>query len=292
MATVIACALALLAAGVPAKAAAAAADVPGHWDPRVERYVRFVERERGLTFEHPVKVEFLAEQAFRRAASTWYDDVSEKDQELAELEGGDLLALGLVTAPFDVLAAEESSDVEGTLGFYDPETQELVVRGDDLDDVEVRVTMVHELVHTLQDQQFDLDALDRRARSNGEATALDALIEGDATRVEFSYLRSLPRREQDAYWDDTPSDAGADGREGPVADTSKPSSPLAFDLWSAFDYDLAPTALDVVVAAHGKRAVDALFRSPPRSEEQILDPVALEINDAPKQVRLPPLRGR
>jgi hypothetical protein len=59
------------------------------------------------------------------------------------------------------------------------------------------------------------------------------------------------------------------------------------ELSSALEYELAPVALDVVVAAHGSRAVDALFRAPPRSEEVIIDPAALEARDRPVPVELP-----
>ncbi|MET0626842.1 MAG: DUF6782 family putative metallopeptidase, partial [Acidimicrobiia bacterium] len=243
-------------------------------------------------FEHPVKVDFLGEKAFRRAASSWYDEITDKDRELAALDASTLLALGLVTEPVDLLAAEESSDVEGTLGFYDDETGELVVRGTDLGDTEVQLTIVHELTHALQDQHFDLGKLDSRTETSGESAALNSLIEGDASLVEREYLWSLPQRVQDAYWNDLPGDG-----DGPADDASDgvpavdgapdPTWPVVLDLWTAVDYDLAPRALDLVVAAHGRRALDQLFRTPPTSEEQIIDPVALDRGDVPVVVKLP-----
>ena len=38
------------------------------------------------------------------------------------------------------------------------------MRGTDLTDVDVRITLVHELTHALQDQHFDLTKLDERWR--------------------------------------------------------------------------------------------------------------------------------
>ena len=39
---------------------------PDEWDRRVVEYVQFVERERGLEFEHPVRVRFLARRRVPR----------------------------------------------------------------------------------------------------------------------------------------------------------------------------------------------------------------------------------
>lgn len=262
--------------------AAAAADAPDGWDPRVTDYARFVERARGLEFEHPVRVQFLSERAFRRAAATWYAQPTSQEREDAERRAADLLALGLVTERFDVLAATEVVDTSATLGWYDEEREEMVVRGTDVDDVDVQLTIVHELTHVLQDQHFDLSRLDARASTAGELAAVGALIEGDATLVEQKFLASKPRAVQDAYRETLAADddarATADGRA---------AWPLVYDLWAAFEYDLAPTALGAVVAEHGRAGVDDLFRSPPRSEEAIVDPVALAQDDRPRRVALP-----
>ena len=76
--------------------------------------------------------------------------------------------------------------------------------GTDLTDVDVRVTLVHELTHALQDQHFDLTKLDDAVETSGEDFALTALVEGDATSVEDDYLFSLPQAEQDAYFAEDP----------------------------------------------------------------------------------------
>ena len=268
-----------------APASAAASEAPDEWDRRAEKYVRFVERTRGLEFEHPVRVRFLEDAAFRKAARAWYDDTTDDDRKLAAQESDDLLALGLVTEGFDPIEASADSDEFGTLGWYDQERKEMVIRGTDVEVTEVKLTVVHELTHALQDQHFDLSELDSHARTSGEYAALGAVIEGDATLVEREFLWSLPEKARDAYWADVA--AYEDGATAPEGDVPA-SWPLVYDLWSAFDYDLAPTALEVAIAAHGRRHVDDLFRSPPRSEEAILDPVALEEDDEPVPVRLPP----
>ena len=271
------------ALGARAGEAAAEQKAPPEWDPRIAPYVEIVEQARGLGFERPVRVRFLSDAAFRKAATAWYDDVTDEDRELADLETSDLLALGLATEPLDLLEAEQEADAEGTYGWYDDEREEMVVRGTNVGNVDVRVTIVHELVHALQDQHFDLEMLQSRVRTAGEQFALDAIVEGDASRVELEYLWSLPQKEQDAYW---AAYEAVDTSAAGEADAA-PSYPLVLALFSAIDYDLAPVALDVAVASRGRGAIDRLLRSPPRSEESIIDPVALDEHDSPAPVELP-----
>src|SRR5262249_52589583 len=40
---------------------------PDHWDSRVADIARFVERTRGMRYDHPVQVYFLSPAEFRRA---------------------------------------------------------------------------------------------------------------------------------------------------------------------------------------------------------------------------------
>ena len=96
------------------------------------------------------------------------------------------------------------------------------MRGTDLTDVDVRITLVHELTHALQDQRFDLTRLDDAIETSGEDFALTALVEGDATSIEDDYLYSLPQAEQDAYFAEAPdAPRGPSGRAGRDVGTSR-----------------------------------------------------------------------
>ena len=75
----------------------------------------------------------------------------------------------------------------------------MVIRGKNLADVATRVTVVHELTHALQDQHFDLNKLTDATKTSGADTALTALIEGDAVRVENKYVDALSKADQNAY---------------------------------------------------------------------------------------------
>ena len=144
------------------------------------KYVRFVERHRKLTFDHPVPVKFLGDKAFVKAYQGDNPKVSKRDRAEAERYAGQLRALGLIAGPVDLIQSERDLDAADVVGFYDQQKHALFVRGEDLGNTDVRVTLVHELTHALQDQKFDLDALDRQAETSGESFAETALVEGDA----------------------------------------------------------------------------------------------------------------
>lgn len=271
----------LVAAVVAPGAAAAAPRPPEPWDRRIDRFVDFVERERGLDFEHPVKVRFLDDEPFEAALREGEEAPTEEDRALDDQYAGELVALGLAATRYSRDAAEDDADTS-TVGFYDSETEELVVRGTDLDDVDVRVTIVHELVHALQDQHYDMDALYEATADDGEATALDFLIEGDATAVETAYLESLPPRVQDEY-----ETGGAGELETAAAPVQ--GVPYVLDLFSDAPYSLGEAYVTALDQVGGKDARDRAYRDLPTTEEVLIDPVALRRDEDAQRVPVPHL---
>ena len=67
-----------------------------------------------------------------------------------------LHALGLLDGRPDLARAEQELQGTSVVGFYDPKTKELYVRGVDAK-ASVRHVLVHELTHALQDQWFSID---------------------------------------------------------------------------------------------------------------------------------------
>ncbi|MCJ7436392.1 MAG: hypothetical protein MUP97_01340 [Acidimicrobiia bacterium] len=288
----------------PVAAARAAKAPPAKWDPRILELVRFVEKSRGLEFEHPIPVEFLADAAFEKEVVSDDTDLTKADRALGRRYSGDLRALGLVGPDFDFNAASNALDAQGIVGFYDQDTKKMVIRGQDLDDTDVRVTVVHELTHALQDQHFGLTRLQDATKSSGEDLALTTLVEGDAVWVEEDYVATLPQAEQDAYYaaagstggDSPGGSAGATPEVGSVADVS----PILERFFSA-PYDLGYWFVDYL-RAHGLRAgghrtggstkgVDRALRHPPPSDEQVLDPVAFLEHEHPSAPRAPKLEA-
>jgi hypothetical protein len=246
---------------------------PSTWDPRVQKYVDFVEKERHLHFTHPVYVDFLADAAFTEQVTSDRDELSKDDLEELDQYAGMLRALGLVEGDVDLFDKSNELHGKGVIGFYSYEDERLRIRGTEITPA-VESTIVHELTHALQDQNFDLgqrfEELDEAddANSSAATSGFQALVEGDARRVEALWRDQLSDKERARL--DKEQRAGQEGFEQDAADI-----PEVMVTMLAAPYDLGEALLAVAVQQGGDRAVDDLFRSPPRTEEQQLDPWTL-----------------
>jgi len=156
--------------------------------------------------------------------------------------------------------ANANNKVDATMvgGFYDSTTKRIVLRAGRLD-VAGRVALAHELTHALQDQHFGISRIYRKAERTGSFEAAQALIEGDAVWVESEYLVGLPTAERTAYERRFGSVLG--GSAAAATDVPQLLS-VRFDL----PYALGPLMRVFVQETKGPRAVDDLFRHPPRSD--------------------------
>ncbi len=162
--------------------------------------VRTAEELRGLRFVEPPTITLVSDEELESRVLEQIEEQSEdfpSDQALYEL-------LGLLDADVDLGSMLSSLYGEQVAGFYDGETGELVVPiREEGFSVMQRGTMIHELTHSLTDQHFgfwdpyqamfDEDRLD-------EASAYQALLEGDASMVQLLYFQSLTQRELGEYF--------------------------------------------------------------------------------------------
>lgn len=248
------------------------------WDPRIVKYVRFVEKERGLRFDQPIPVRFLSDAAFRKAVRD-DEEVTASDRRDARAASAQLHALGLAEAGVDLLDAA-GDDAEGTVsGFYNQVDERMVIRGKRLDDIDVRVTVVHELTHALQDQRFNFDRIERDIDTTSQDLAYAAILEGDAILVEDAYIGTLSQQEQDAYYADAP-----EGVEPPA------TVPAILDAELSAPYVVGPAFIDFV-STRGKKARNRAITRPPPSDEQVIDPVAYVEHQRPERVKTPALEA-
>lgn len=269
----------LLLAAVVVSAGSSGIDHPDEWDERVVDLAAFVERERGLDFEHPVTVEFLTEDEYSERARVDEGMLTESDRADIEDSAAVFEALGLVPAGTDMLETSNEMADTGTLAFYDPMTESVSVRGTEMT-TGLAVTLVHELVHVAQDQAFDLEAPPVDEDSAFEA--YDALVEGDAVRVEMAYVESLSLDEQDTYWADY--EEQYDESEADLSDV-----PGALQALFAAPYVLGQPVVDLIAADGGNSAVDDAFEDPPSSSEHLFDPRSYLDLDLPASVDQPEL---
>jgi hypothetical protein len=248
---------------------------PSRWDARVAPIATEVARLRGLDFEHPVPVRYLPPKEFEKLLGD-ESNLSAAERERVTRDEAVFRALGFIGGKVDLLRAYETHQSSGTLAYYDPDRQEIIVRGTTLD-VAHRVTVAHELTHVLQDQHFDLRRLQKRAADSetGDASALKALVEGDAVRIQDDYLEQLAAAEQKEYHRENDAAGMRVGKE-------TASVPEIVDLLSGAPYEFGPSTVRVLLSAGGNAAVDDALTGPTPStgvfveSGDITPPVAVE----------------
>ena len=220
---------------------------------------RFVERERGLTFKNKVDVHLAGEGEFQDRLLKDFDEERPALLEQQEV----LTALGLLPPGTDVVAESKSLLEIGVVGFYDPKTKQLVVRGTSITPY-VREVLAHELTHALDDQYFDLNRPELDNVDDETGFGFLALTEGDARRVEDAYVASLTQAEQrQALQEEQELIA-----QHPEVFTLPP---ILITLLQA-PYEEGEPFVGHVVDTGGQAAVNQAFQTPPTTSEQILDP--------------------
>ena len=142
----------------------------------------------GLEIQEPVRVE-------RRSRAELEGYLRFKlDEELspteAEHQTAVYAALGMVPSDLDLRKLLMELYLEQVAGFYDPDSTALFVMDDQPAQV-LAPLMMHELVHAIQDQNADLDAITDPDRGTDAVNAASAAIEGHATLVMFEYVLEL-----------------------------------------------------------------------------------------------------
>ena len=244
---------------------------PDQWDARIEPFVKIVEDQRGLTFDHPVAVRFLEPDAFEKDLRTDTSDLDKDEREEIAQFTSLFRAFGLISGDVDLFDAINDASGTGTLAYYSFEDRAITVRGKKLTRASHAI-LVHELTHALQDQRFDIaDRLEDLGKKveDGEATtaadALQAIVEGDAERVADLYRASLDADERQAL------------EEAETADTADAQAKLdkipkiVTTLFGA-PYVLGQ-AVTEAVAAGDQDDLDDLFDDPPRDDSVLLDPL-------------------
>lgn len=241
---------------------------PSEFDERVAPLAEWVAEERGLEFEHAVEVNFLTAEEYTEAI-TGGGSVEMDAEAVAELEDSVALlrALGLLEGDVDLAAATETLMDSGSLAFYSPETKQVYVRGTEITPA-VEVTLVHELVHVVQDQHFDLGRVGDA--DSGQADVLRALVEGDATRVEQTYvMEELSEDERQDYYAESET-AAADSME--ILEESVP--PVLTTVFAA-PYVFGPTYVAYLEASGGNEAVDDALMNLP-IERHLYNPIDID----------------
>ena len=247
------------------------------FDAGVTEVARFVETARGHPFRDPVRVELVDDELFTRLLLV---DFSSGVDELRTTEVA-LKALGILPPRADLVSEVERSLSAGVIGFYDPSTAQLVIRGTALTPF-TRSTLAHELTHALDDQWFDLDRSELDHADSEQQFGFQALVEGSATWVERRWSESRSATERAA--------AITESREfASDMDTSGFSLTVIQIIESP--YSLGLDFVGHLVAADGVAGIDDAFDTPPISSEQVIHPERYVAGEAVLAMIAPPADG-
>jgi hypothetical protein len=243
-------------------------------------FVQAVERvaaaHRGLDFLHDVPVD-VGTDAHLDARLARIVDTSISPEQLHRRTLA-WRTIGVIPPDADLARALRAYYTGQVLGFYVPETGELVYTGSDADPSLVEaVVLDHELTHALDDQHFDLVRVDRlgsHCRDERSMAALGA-VEGSAQYFATTAIADLRPI--------------ANGTEpGDVGGGTSPDVPPFFQELLQWPYVAGTRFIQTRFQDGGTEAVDEALRHLPVSTEQILYPQRYP-DDTPQPLDVPDL---
>jgi hypothetical protein len=221
-----------------------------------------VTRVRELSWVNPVVPQAVSQERLGQILRTLVERSLPRTQLARETRAW--IAIGALPAGASLRTALLSYASNEVVGFYDTLSHRLVYSGSTNPSPYQRYVLSHELTHALDDQRFDLsraDALQYACRDEPLA-AFVALMEGDAVYTSGAWAQrflsgdELDRLQQEA-----------------AAFPPPPASvPPFVQALQEFPYPNGLAFVRALVARGGEAAVNAAFRNPPVSTEQILHP--------------------
>lgn len=254
----------------------------------VAKYVPRIEKELGLPFKTPPKLETRSRDDVAKFVRHQLD--SERGKQQIAGQEGVYRILGLIPDTLQLASLLQRLLEEQIVGYYDPATKVLYVV-DGAPSALIDQTVAHELVHALQDQYIKIDSIQSATGDADRQVAAQAVLEGQAV---FMQLRvdpnASPMLRMPGGWDRI-RDLIRDGSVGmPVFG----SSPRAIREGLLFPY---LGGADFVRRFIGQRPEKELLTDLPISTKQILSDRAYFTatpgeRDVPVEVSLPaPRRG-
>ncbi len=218
-----------------------------------EALLQHVSDVRGLPIRRAVPERVLSREgmvAHMRAITE-----RETPESMLRAQGEILAALDLVPPDYDFVAGIYALLEDAVAGLYDPDDATMYLVAD-LDEAEREQTLLHELVHALQDQSYSLATRLRYVPGDSDRrTALHTLAEGDATSAMYAAMGATIRGFR--------TTAESHPEEGSTVPPVLYASLLA-------PYLDGLRFVEGLRKKGGYAAVDAVWKDPPTTTEQLL----------------------
>jgi PGF-CTERM protein len=230
-------------------------------DKLVARSMARAEIIRELEFENTTPVDIRSREQYRKNISEAYSNFSNRDSVHQNVK---YEATFLVPEDENAIDVLEDNRAGSVAGYYSPTEDQIVIVSDSPESLEMdEFTLVHELVHALQDQHFNLTRPELNGKTEDENNAANGIVEGDANYVEERFRQRC--NDPDHAYNGScvrPTSGGAGGGDIHVGILVISFQP----------YSDGPVLVDRIYQEGGWDAVNEVYDDPPASSEQVVHP--------------------
>jgi PGF-CTERM protein len=224
-------------------------------DAVVARSMARVEVVRELEFNESVPIEVISREEYREINAERFGNATANERLHQNVKWE---AAMFVNESTDAMSVQQANFGASVLGFYSPEEERMVIVSENQTSPRLsdEFTLAHELVHAVQDQQYNLSSI--RANTTDGSNANNGLIEGDANYVQHRYEQRCGEE-----WNCLEPRQGAPG--GELAN-------FGLYLVSFQPYSDGPSFIQHQYESGGWAAVNEMYDAPPQSSEQVIHP--------------------
>jgi len=271
---------------------------------------------RGLPMPKPVPAELQSTEDFRKFVQK--ELAKELPKEKAEKLQVALLHIGLYTKALDLPKVLEQTMTSQAAAYYDPATKKFFIVMAPDNDTMLDTISAHELTHALQDQNFDLAKFMPPTLDDDAGIARRFVVEGDATFSMIAYLATDAKGPEALAMMmkligsqiENMANMSVEEYAAMMKDQAAGLSGMDEDMKKSMETmgELPPVIIGPLIDSYmkgavvsmrayeagGWKSIDALYKKPPTSTEQVLHPAEKLIGakrEEPKKVTLPKLPG-
>ena len=240
----------------------------------IDEIIAFDSKATGLPQKHTVKKQLSSRDEVERFIETRMKE----DKDAKRLERSELVLkkLGLVPRDFQLRPFLIALLKEQVAGYYDSKSKTVYLL-DWLSPEAQKPVMAHELMHALQDQNFDMEKFAKQAEKKNDVdsderlVARQAVTEGQAMIALLDYVLSPVGK--DVQSDPAAVDAMmAAMREGGSTPKLAEAPPYLRDVL-IFPYNWGMDFVRAVLVKRGRDAAFAgLFKDPPHDSREVMEP--------------------
>jgi hypothetical protein len=219
---------------------------------------------RGLAWKTRVEAELQSREELQKSLEKMIkEDLDPADY---EREVKALRRLGLIAKDEDPIELTKRFLGQGVAGYFDPKTKRLYL----IDGLSVdaqRPTILHELVHALEDQYVDIEKTQDAIKKDGDKVfALKCVLEGSAEEARSLYEARHPEYARLSAEEQRKSENTAALR------TTMFSTPVVLFLPTMLHYQSGPAFVGRATNGDYAGGMARLYRDLPVTQEQVLHP--------------------